>query len=246
MEEELKLLGLNNKDIKVFLATLELGESSASEIAKKSKLSRSSIYDILERLEKEGLISYTIKDYKKYFIASDPKTILENLDYKRQRIKDILPKLEQIKNKDKEEILKSEVYTGKNGMKTILNLILKEKEVFVLGASRKTNKVIPFFLSNWMNERVKRNIRFKVIYNDTPEIRKSIGKAKDYLHTDISWDLKFLSVNYLSEVMTVIFGNKVMLARWKKENPSAILIKDRDIAETYKDYFKKLWKQAKK
>jgi len=33
MEEELKLLGLNDTDIKVYLALLELGESIASKIA---------------------------------------------------------------------------------------------------------------------------------------------------------------------------------------------------------------------
>ena len=245
MEEELKLLGLNDADIKVFLAVLELGESSASEIARKAEVPRASIYDVLERLEKEGLVSHIVKDFKKYFNSSQPNTIVENLEYKKKQIKKILPDLEKIKGKKGEGISKSEIYTGKNGMKTILNMILEEKEIFALGASRKTNQVIPYFLANWMRERAKRKIKVKIIYNDTPEIRKSVTGAKDYLHTETGWDMRFLHVNYLSEVMTVVFGNKVMLATWKKDDPSAILIQNKDIAETYKGYIMNLWKIAK-
>lgn len=245
MKEELKLLGLNDADIKVFLAALELGESSASEIAKKAEVPRASIYDVLERLKKKGLISYISKDFKKYFNAADPKTIVENLEYKKKQIKQILPDLENIKKKESEGISKSEIYTGKNGMKTLLNMILEEKEVFALGASRKASKVLPYFLENWFRERAKRKIKVKIIYNDTPEIRKSVTSAKDYLQSKTEWESKFLSVNYLSNIMTVVFGDKVMLATWKKDEPSAILIQNKDIAETYKDYILNLWQIAK-
>jgi len=99
MEEELKLLGLNDTDIKVYLALLELGESLASKIAEKARIPRASIYDILNRLIKEGIVSYVTRDFNKYFNAADPKTIVENLEYKKSKIKDILPKLEEIRYK---------------------------------------------------------------------------------------------------------------------------------------------------
>ncbi|MCK5630327.1 MAG: hypothetical protein KAI26_06950, partial [Nanoarchaeota archaeon] len=47
MEEELKLLGLNDTDIKVYLTLLKLNQTIASEISKKSEIPRASIYDIL-------------------------------------------------------------------------------------------------------------------------------------------------------------------------------------------------------
>ena len=60
MEEELKLLGLNNSEVKVYLTLLELNQALASEIAKKSGIPRASIYDVLRRLEDEGLVSHVI------------------------------------------------------------------------------------------------------------------------------------------------------------------------------------------
>lgn len=245
MEEELKLLGLNEVDIKVYLTLLKLGTSLASEIALKAEIPRASIYDVLERLEKEGLASYIVKDFKKYFSASNPKTIIENLEYKKNRINEILPDLEELK-KGKIEISKTEIYTGIKGLQTLLNMTLESKEMFVIGASRKSAEVMPYFMENWHRERAKKKIKVKIIYYDTKEIRDSIKKSKGFLQLSKGgWNYRFLHLSYLSPIMTIVFQDKVMLATWKKDNPSAILIENKDIAETYKEYILSLWKIAK-
>jgi len=247
MKEELKLLGLNDTDIKVFLTLLEIGESSASEIAHQSKVPRASIYDILERLEKEGLTNHATKDFKKYFSATEPKTILKNLEYTKQKIKDILPELEKIKKEIPKEKTKIEVYEGKKGIQSILNLMLEEKELFVIGASRKTQEVLPYFIDAWHKERARRKIKIKIIYNDISEVRTKLKnpETQKILGAKTNWDYRFLHTNYLSPVMTIIFRNKVVLINWIK-NPSAILIQNKDIAETYKQYMLNLWKMSKK
>jgi len=248
MEEELKLLGLNEIDIKVYLTLLKLGEASASEIAQKSEVPRASIYDILERLEQEGLVSYIIRDFKKYFSAAEPKTIIENLEYKKEKIKDILPDLEEIKKKTEAGISKAEIYTGQKGLQTVLNLVLEEKELFVMGASRKSIEVLPYVMEKWHKERIKRKIQVKIIYNDSAEIRKSFQnpKTKKMLGVGKGWNYKFLHINYLSPIMTLAFGKRVALVNWIKDYPSAILIESKDIAETYKQYILRLWTFAKK
>ena len=246
MEEELKLLGLSDIDVKVYLTLLRLGQSSASQIAEKASIPRASIYDVLERLEKEGLVSYIVKDFVKLFSAADPKTIIKNLDYTKNKIGDILPELESLKNSSQESS-KAEIYTGLKGMQSIMNTILEEKEMFVMGASRKSQEVMPFFIDKWHMERKKRKIKVKIIYNDSPDIRESYNKSKDYLGVKKGlWDAKFLHVSYLSPIMTIVFGIKVLLITWKKDNPSAILIENKDIAETYKQYMLNLWHLAKK
>ncbi|MDP2947774.1 MAG: helix-turn-helix domain-containing protein [Nanoarchaeota archaeon] len=244
MHEELKLLGLNDSEIKVYLSLLELGEALASEIANKSEIPRASIYDILERLQQEGLVSYITKDFKRYFSASEPKTIIENLDYTKKRIKDILPNLEALK-KNNQPMSKTEIFEGKNGLQMIMNLMLEEKNLFVLGASRKSSEILPFFVDKWHKERIKRKIKTEIIYNDIEGIRSSVSKSVKILGSKKFWSYRFLHTNYLSPVMTIVFGNKVALVNWVK-NPSVILIENRDIAETYKQYFLRLWELAKK
>ncbi len=247
MEEELELLGLNEVDIRVYLTLLRLGESSAAQIAAKAEIPRASIYDILERLEQEGLVSYIIKDFKKYFSAAEPETIIKNLEYKKQKIRDILPELKDMKNTISETI-KTEVYEGKKGIQTIMNLILEEKELHVMGASRKSGEVMPYFVEKWHRERIKRKIQVKIIYNDSPQIRKSLKdeKVRKMLGVKKGWNYKFLHTNYLSPVMTLVFGDNTALINWVKASPSVIHIKSKDIAETYKEYIMNLWKIAEK
>ena len=245
MIEELKLLGLNEIDVKVYLALLEIGESLASDIAKRIKVPRGSIYDILERLQNEGLVSFIVKDFKKYFFASEPRTIVENLDNTRDKISQILPDLEEIRQKPKFEEVKSEVYDGQKGLQTILSMILEEKELYVLGASRKSSEVLPYFLPQWMKQRIKRKIKVTIIYNDTLEIRKSVKENSEYLGVNKGWNFKFLKIKNYSPLMTLVFGNKIGLIMWRKEHPSAILITNKDTSETYKEYILTLWKIAK-
>ena len=244
MHEELKLLGLSDNEIKAYLSLLELSQSLASKIASKSKIPRASIYDILERLQQEGLVSYITKDFKRYFSASEPKTIIENLDYTKKRIKDILPNLEALK-KNNQPMSKTEIFEGKNGLQMIMNLMLEEKNLFVLGASRKSSEILPFFVDKWHKERIKRKIKTKIIYNDIEGIHSSVNKSIKILGSKKIWDYRFLHTDYLSPVMTIVFGNKVALVNWIK-NPSVILIENRDIAETYKQYILRLWELAKK
>ncbi|MBI2047352.1 hypothetical protein HYT26_04300 [Candidatus Pacearchaeota archaeon] len=242
MEEELKLLGLNDTDIKVYLALLELGESIASKIAERAKIPRASIYDILERLIKEGLVSYATKDFNKYFNAADPKTIIENLEYKKIRIKDILPRLEEIKHKEAEEKIKTEVYEGVKGMGTILNMMLKEKEILAIGGSGKISRVMPYFMPRWNRQRRIKRIMVRIIYEDTEENRKRVKQVEKDLQP-IKY--RFLHTDYLSPILTMIFNNKIMIGLWHKE-PSATLINNKEAAETYRQYFESLWKIAKK
>ena len=249
MEEELRLLGLNDVDIKVYLTLLKIGENLASQIAIRSGIPRASVYDILERLEQEGLVAHIIKDYKKYFSASDPKTIIGNLDYTKKRLQDIIPKLEEIKNKEVEENTKTEVFAGVKGLQTIMNMILVEsREMFVLGASRKSMQVLPFFMEKWHKERIKKRLKANIIYNDAPEIRASLSnkETQKILGIPTYWRHRFLSVRYSSPLMTLVFGNKTALIMWKRDFPSVILIERKDIAGTYKQYILSLWKQAKK
>lgn len=247
MEEELKLLGLNDIDIKVYLTLLRLGESLASEIAHKAEIPRASIYDILERLEKEGLVSYISKDFKKFFSAAEPEIIIKNIEYKKQKIKDILPELEKIK-KGTSKKTKTEVYEGRRGIQTIMNLVLEEKELFVLGASRKSIEILPFFVEKWHKERIKRKIKVRIIYNDTEKIRKSLQNpnTREMLGIGKGWNYRFLHMNYLSPIMTIVFGKRVALINWVKDQLLAILIESKDISETYKQYILSLWKIAKK
>ena len=74
--EELEQIGLTKGEIKVYVALLELGESTKTPIARKSEVSPGKVYDVLERLLRKGLVS-TIKmfgEMSEYQAAVDSDT----------------------------------------------------------------------------------------------------------------------------------------------------------------------------
>ena len=61
----LKDAGLTDGEAKVYLALLELGSSTTGPIIHKSKIAKSIVYQILEKLMQKGLVSYVTKEKTK-------------------------------------------------------------------------------------------------------------------------------------------------------------------------------------
>ena len=104
--------GLTEKQVNLYLALLKSGESTASDLAKATNTNRSFTYDRLKKLTELGLVSYVIKDNKKYFIPAKPSQLLAILKEREAKIKSILPQLESISIDAKDKPI-VEIYTSK-------------------------------------------------------------------------------------------------------------------------------------
>jgi HTH-type transcriptional regulator, sugar sensing transcriptional regulator len=242
--DSLKKFGLSEKEAKVYLACLELGDSLASDISLKSNLPRTLIYDILERLIDLGLISYSIKDKKKYFNAADPNELIRIIKEKEETIREALPQLEELQKLEGIKRPKVEIYEGKDGMKTAMDDILRSgiKEFLAYGSSRSSFEIIPAFMEEWHKERIKRKVIMKILYNNTKEAREKVKSRTESLKYV---DFKFMPIELESPTATLIYADKVVLQSWTKE-PFAVVIESKDMAENQKKYFEELWKIAKK
>lgn len=239
----LKKFGLSEKEGNVYLSCLELGETTAGDISIKSNLPRTLVYDILERLINLGLISYNIKASKKHFIAAEPQELLRILKEKEESIKGILPNLEQLYKLKGIKRPKVEIYEGKEGMKTIMNNILRSKikEFRAYGSSRSSFEIIPAFMDEWHKQRINQKITMKILYNNTKESKEKIkNKPESLKYTKY----KFMPIELESPTATIIYEDKVVLQSWTKD-PFAVLIEDEQMAENQKRYFEELWRIAK-
>src|SRR3989338_3370224 len=81
----LKEIGLTDSEIKVYLALLELGSSTAGPIVEKSGVASSKIYEVLEKLMQKGLASFVIASGTKHFEAASPRRVE---DYIREKQRD--------------------------------------------------------------------------------------------------------------------------------------------------------------
>ncbi|MCA9487870.1 MAG: hypothetical protein KC516_02820 [Nanoarchaeota archaeon] len=235
--------GMSEKEAKTYLACLEIGESLAGDISLKSKLPRTLTYDLLERLIQIGLISYVKKENKKYFSAVEPRELIRILAEKERSIKEVLPELEKLNKFPGILKPKVEVFEGKEGMKAVMENILRsgEKEFFGYGSSRSSFEIIPGFMEGWHKRRIKQNMVMNAIYNSTKD---TLNKLKNLSSLKLS-NFKVSSIKLESPTATVIYGDFVVLQSWTKE-PFSVVIKNREMAENQKEYFKKLWKISKR
>src|SRR3989338_4619798 len=77
-EKQLKILGLNSYEVKIWTALLSRGVSTAGELSDIANVPRSRSYDVLESLEKKGFVVMKLGKQIKY-IAVPPKEVLERV-----------------------------------------------------------------------------------------------------------------------------------------------------------------------
>lgn len=239
----LREFGLSEKEAKVYLAGLELGEATAYDIALKTHLPRTLIYDILKRLIEQGIASFIIKNKKKYFSVVDPEELIQLLKEKENILKTSLEDLKKLQIQ-KIELLKAKIHIGIDGIKTVLDDILKTgiKEFYTFGSSGTSFDIMPYYALHWHIKRIKKKIKGKMIYNDTKETR---NRLKKYAETLKLIEYKFLPIKYASPTVFIIYNNKLIMIYWTKE-PVAIVIESKEIVENQKQYFKQLWQYSKK
>jgi len=234
-ENILQDAGLTPVEAKVYLTLLEHGALLAGVISRKSGVHRRSVYDVMDRLIEKGLVSYIVKNNRRYYEATDPKRFREILNEKQERIEKILPKLESKFEvaKEKQETL---FFRGREGLKVIFQDHLDVgKEILVLAAAKFNDVVSPLFWKKYAADRKRRGIRQRVIYH-----QNAIDRSRSPLCKK-----RWIDQYSESPVSTAIYGDRVTMVIWARE-PYAILIKDRAVANTFRANFESLWKISRK
>lgn len=118
-------LGFSEKEAKVYLAALSLGECHISDIAKQVKLPRTSVQGIVDRLHKEGLMNfYSISRYK-YWVAEDPTRLLVSLQNREAEIKAALPKLVALKKQGRKKKDRQDVELSLNLFRMLADTLMQ-------------------------------------------------------------------------------------------------------------------------
>jgi len=233
-EQKLIEIGLNKNEAKIYLVLLKLGSSQAGKISKESQINRTTVYDTLNRLIEKGVVKYSLSANKKVFSATDPRKILKQLKDKQKSFESILPELTKLFSSSKQE--ESEIYRGRKGIKSILQDILNYKEYVAFGSSGKFMEIMKHDFELFQRQKKKLKINSRIILANSAKNTEQVKIAHS--------NFKFITDEYISPTTTFVYGENVAIVVWS-ENPIATLIKSKDVAKSYRNYFNLLWKQAK-
>lgn len=234
-------MGLSEKEADVYLVMAGHKDIVAGELSKISGESRTHTYDVLNKLMDKGLVSYVIKNSVKFFKVTDPEKLLDFLRGKREEIEvkekeifKIIPEIKKMQVVD--EDVRMEVLEGKEGLRSLMNDIIKVKKNFVTwGATTKVKDYLPdFFIDKYLNERKRLKIRARQLFTDYYGV----------LESPLSENRK-LAEEFVSPTTTIIYGDKVAIVFWF-EIPRVILVKNKELAGSYIKHFELMWGMAGK
>ncbi|MFH1053308.1 MAG: helix-turn-helix domain-containing protein [Candidatus Woesearchaeota archaeon] len=248
IKEALISIGFEKNEINVYMELVKRGSELAGDISKNTSIHRRTVYDVLQKLMEKGLVTYNIKDGKRNFQASNPDRIQYYLEEKeneliskKNKLKSIIPDLNTIINSSKGHI-DAEIYSGKQGLKSIMELILKEKkQMLSIGSTGKGPYIIPYYLPRWHMRRLKLKIKYKGLFAPTKE---GIKRSKDLNKIGLA-EYKFFPSNIKNPQTIWLFGTKTAIILVSADIPLVFLINNKEISKTFKDYFKWMWKHSK-
>ncbi|MDO8668276.1 MAG: helix-turn-helix domain-containing protein [bacterium] len=238
LKKVLENFGLTEKQAKVYLALLQLGMSSVTNIAEKADTKRPTTYLILEELKTMGLASKLSRKDNLVYIPESPEKILEEQTQKQAMIKNKLTELLALYN-TKLEKPKVKFFQGEKAVRELYDVILKEKKIDLYGSISSIEKKLPGLAVAFADLIKKKEITAREILQ-TDE--KSIAYAKRNLSPN--HQIKIINKQNLFPTDNIIYGNKIAIFSYKAE-PSAVVIEDDDVATTYKSMFEIVWNSIK-
>ena len=272
LENEIKKLGLSDKEAKVYLTVLELGQAPVAEISVHSGVVRVTVYVILEELKKKGLVSTFEKESnpdarrgrgseadargrlsdwnvgsrkrrrKTYFSVEPPERLSHLFEIEERRLKENFSDLKKILP-DLKEIYESRGERPKIRFFEGDEGINSLREDILKTKTKFLYQILPpDIIAKNISERKFQNEKVKKLYNIPSKSIYYNKKGKIFPNKSGKTEYKFFTDKFETEI--IIYGEKTAFINTKKK-PTGIIIDDFSVSKTVKIFFETLWKFLK-
>lgn len=242
----LKEFGLQDKEIRVFLFLVGKDRLSAYKISKETGLHKSTVYDILNRLNEKGFIVKEKVEKNLLFRANEINSVISNLKSKEDLLESIIPELSNFNKSNKPQIRILEGDLGQKQFNFELLDYIKNKEInelLMIGNSPPNSEYSLIFVEKIIKEasklKAQKQKAYKGLWNIKLRRNKFVNLYEKFGENRFLEDLS-------DETLTLIFNGKVIYLFEEAEQPYLVEIKDKSIYSQMKNYFELLWELAKR
>ena len=242
-------LGFTKGEVEVYLALLKIGQSSIGKIVEVSRVTKSKVYDILNKLKNKGVVSSSVKDGVQFFNAAAPQFLLELVEREEEEIEktkieleEMLPSLIDLQTEASKQ-QRTEIFEGfrglKNAFQVAANEFKKGEEFLVFGVDNVLNAQQLRFFVDYHKKRVQAKVKTKVIF--TANLR---GVDEYHQKPDPYNEERFL--DQTSAIPINIYKDIVIIPLLeKREKETTILIRNERLAKGLRQFFYTLWDISK-
>lgn len=234
LEMQLKKAGLTESESRVYLASLELGETNISRIAKKSGIKRSTTYWVVDSLKEKGLVSLAKRGKKTIYFAEDPRKIIRHMEDNLKDVNSSLPAFLALANFiDKKPSIR--YFESKAGIKEVFKDTLQYPKQEILAWFP---RVFESFIDEYyVPRRIEKKIWVRAIMPDNEKSRefakieeKQLRKSKLVSESEFNIDVE----------ITLYGGDKIGIISFGEE--IALIIESPKIHNSLKNIFELMWK----
>jgi sugar-specific transcriptional regulator TrmB len=260
LPQQLKMLGLSEKEAQILEFLLFSGENTPSKIAQRLKINRTTVYDLLNNLAAKGLITKLIKIKKLTFQAAPPKYWVHYWDKQENQVQEqrklyekMLPDLDALSRKN-EHSPRVTFYEGLDGIEQAIldSLDVMSNEIVGFSSVSQVLKYIPSkIISFYAKEKIRREIASRFVVKHSDENSDVLGKYKKEFYkndTENKFTPKYRIYSYGTRKINneiMVYDDKVMIINIVPPYYSAVLIRDKDISESQKAIFEIAWQVSK-
>ena len=242
----LSKLGFTGNESEVYLALARRGSADAHTLIRDTKLHKKVVYENLERLMDKGLVAFITDDGRKVFSVAEPHMLVKLFE---DQEKEIAQKKEEANAIAKaiSELVKvptqmrnAAIYRGTKGIRTFYEELLGGKSDYVVfGAPGKSVEIMgEHFWKNFVLKKTEKKIKARLVFN------KSLKRYGEQIN-DKYTSVRYFQADFEPLTETNVQEDRVGIIVWTPQ-PLLFIIQDNYVAETYRLYFEKLWKDAEK
>lgn len=240
--------GFSDKEIPVYLSLLELEVATASQIADRSDINRSTVYVVLESLQKRGLVS-TQKEEESItkYTPAPPERLLQMAEEETKKYKNLIGQLHsvlpEIKSKypGNKQRPRVRLYEGKEGLISAYeDTLTSSEEILAFASIENMHKAIPGYFPDYYIRRANKGISIRSIHPDTEEAREREKSNKKELR--ISALVPANRYSFSPEIN--VYDNKIVFMSFVEK--FSLIIESKEMTEAFKKVFELAWGEAKR
>lgn len=230
--------GMSQNESEVYLAGLELGQTTILEISKKTEIKRTSVYPIIHNLMKKGLMGIELKGWKKYYAAVPPSQLKILLDEKKKKMENLLPEFEAL-HKLKQDGSFIKYYEGLEGVKFVYEELLRDtkkgENYLILSDIDAWINLDRDYFENFLERRVELGFKVRNLFTQSKISQEIFNRQKDYKML-----IKILPKNTSLATNLIVTDTKVVIHQLIKP-VLAIVITNPSAIKMHKEMFEIIW-----
>lgn len=244
MLDKLIEFGLSPKDASVYLALLEMGPSSVTEIARRAKVARTNAYHLLNSLLAQGLVSMNDDQKKVVFSAEPPERLLYTMkekaydaERKYKMAEEFMPELKSIYH-NPDQKLRVRYYEGVEGIIAAYEDTLTARgKILGYASVEDQHSFFPGYFPAYYDRRTANGIEVECFLAESPDSLRIKALDKKQLRTTMIIPKEFQISPEIN-----IYDDKIAIMSLREK--FGVIIESREVVDAFRKLFSLAYQKA--